>query len=220
MKIIPYLSVPILMNSTILTFVLIMTCSCGLKEKMDRRIAFAVVGETDHGEQLLKFDQFRVTVKSSKDGYQIEIAAPGIDVVGCGSGTGPDPYTWAIDDVIGIPNGGNKTLVFSVDSTTKKIFSREWDKATESSRFQLLWSSKGIKKSNRVPVRTVPFRRGTSPREERAEARPEHPHGCRAAPALRAADGWLSPLRSGSHRTSSRPCLAVWRCRLGRLARG
>jgi hypothetical protein len=118
MKSIPYLSSPILMHSAILAFFLIMMCSCGLKEKIDRRIAFAVLSMEDHGEQLLKFEQFRVTVRSSKDGNKIEISAPGIDVLGCGLGTGPNPYSLAIDQVVGIANGGNKTLRFSMDYPT------------------------------------------------------------------------------------------------------
>ena len=56
------------------------------------------------------------------------------------------------------------------------------------------------------PYTAVPSRRGTSPREERGEAHPEHPHGCRAA------DGWPSPLRSGSHRII---CKASSSCRIG-----
>ena len=152
MKIIPYLSLPILINSTIFGFVLIVTCSCGLREKIDRRIAFAVLGMEDHGEQLLKFEQFKVKVRSSKDGHNVEISAPGNDLVGCGDGTGPKPYSWEIDQVVGIANGGNKTLRFSMDTPIQELFYMEWDKVTKSSRYQLIWSSKGAKKKSNKPV--------------------------------------------------------------------
>ena len=151
MKVTPDLKLSNLWKQAVLTFLLLLECGCGLKEKMDRRIAFAVLGMEDHGEQVLKFEQFQVTVSNSKDGNKIEISAPGFDVLGCGFGTGPNPYSWQIDQVVGIANGGNKTLRFSMHPPTHELFYMEWDKLTESSRYQLIWSSKGAKKSNKSP---------------------------------------------------------------------
>ena len=106
-------------------------CGCGLSEKDDRSIRFAV----------LKYEQIRVTVKSTAGKLMVEISAPGFDVIACGFGTGPNGSD-AIDQVVGIPNGGNKTFVFPADATTREIVFRDWDKYNNDIIYPI-WRRKG-----------------------------------------------------------------------------